>query len=761
MTLNKVENTENQGRISYYWNMPKTGVKEKTMGTLPVFMTAISTILGAILYLRFGYAVGNVGLVGTLLIIVLGHLVTVPTAMAVAEIATNQKVEGGGAYFMISRSFGLNIGAAIGIALYLSQAISIAFYVIAFTVSFEPVAAIIGTEYGIYLSPKIVGLSTMALLLLLMATKGADLGVKALYAVVFIITISLVLFFAGHQYSEPATFPWETTFQPDSFFKVFTIIFPAFTGIAAGLGLSGDLKEPRKSIPKGTMWATAVGIVVYIMVAMKLFYSASPEDLANTDILIMEKIAVWGPIIPIGLAAAAISSALGSIMIAPRTLQALGVDNIFPAKLNELFSKGRKRDNEPVNALLITSLIGFFFIAIGDIDFVAEIISMFFMVTYGAICAISFLEHFGGNPSYRPTFHSKWYLSLLGAVLCFFLMFQMNSPYAALSLGIMILIYFFVRGANKADDFGELMKGVVFQLNRTLQVYLQQRDSELEEDTWRPFIISISKDTFQRKSALDFTSWLSYKYGFGTYMHYIEGFLNKESYSRAKEVKNKLVKIVEDIDSKVFLDTIISPSITSALAQSIQLSGVSGKGNNLILFEYDRHDMSMLEQFMKNYNLMNATEFDVCVLKSTTGGFGHYKDVQVWISPEDVQNANLMILLAYILLGHPTWKNAQIRINSICVDGQVQQKRIEMEKIIQAGRLPISSQNLHMVEVQEHENRKQIITQTSENADLTIIGFEDHQVIENWEEIFNGYDKLGNILFVNAFEEKQLVTDED
>ena len=110
-----------------------------TMGTWPVFMTAISTILGAILFLRFGYAVAHVGLIGALGIIVIGHLVTLPTATAVAEIATNQKVEGGGAYYMISRSFGLNIGAAIGIALFLSQAISVAFYVIAFAESFEPV----------------------------------------------------------------------------------------------------------------------------------------------------------------------------------------------------------------------------------------------------------------------------------------------------------------------------------------------------------------------------------------------------------------------------------------------------------------------------------------------------------------------------------------------------------------------------------------------------------------------------------------------
>ena len=139
----------------------------KTMGTWPVFLTAISTILGAILFLRFGYAVAHVGLVSTLMIVFVGHLVTVPTALAVAEIATNQKVEGGGAYYMISRSFGLNIGGAIGLALYLSQAISVAFYVIAFTVACRDLLHWADVAHGVAIDPMWVNLGVMALLTVL------------------------------------------------------------------------------------------------------------------------------------------------------------------------------------------------------------------------------------------------------------------------------------------------------------------------------------------------------------------------------------------------------------------------------------------------------------------------------------------------------------------------------------------------------------------------------------------------------------------
>src|SRR5689334_8382371 len=106
-------------------------------GTLPVFLTTVSAVLGAIMFLRFGYAVGHVGLIGALAIIVLGHMVTVPTALALSEIATNRKVEGGGEYYIISRSFGLRIGSAIGVARYLAETIEFSLFCIAFGEAFR------------------------------------------------------------------------------------------------------------------------------------------------------------------------------------------------------------------------------------------------------------------------------------------------------------------------------------------------------------------------------------------------------------------------------------------------------------------------------------------------------------------------------------------------------------------------------------------------------------------------------------------------
>lgn len=733
--------------------------QQKGYGTAPVFMAAISTILGAILFLRFGYAVGHVGFWGTIAIIIIGHIVTIPTAMAVAEIATNQKVEGGGAYYIISRSFGLNIGAAIGIALFLAQAISVAFYVVAFAEAFDPIIDWLLNDFGILIYDKrIISIPSMALLTLLFLTKGADVGVKALYVVVAILFISILMFFTGstgYEYTSES-FTWKGIPDGDNFFYVFTIIFPAFTGIAAGLGLSGDLENPKKSIPLGTMLATGLGMIVYVAIAYKLTISASQEDLAY-DQLIMSKIASWGPIIPIGLAAATISSALGSIMVAPRTLQALGADRIFPANaMNFWFSREKKK--EPLNASVITCIIAFFFVLIGDVNFVAEIISMFFMVTYGAICTISFFEHFAADPSYRPTFKSKWYLSLIGAVFCFYLMFKMNALYAFLSLMLMVGIYIWITFNKKKDNEGlaAIFQGVIFQLSRRLQVFLQKSANYDQNEKWRPSIVCISSDTFERNSAFNLLRWISHKYGFGTYIHFIEGYLSKDTNQESKEALQRLIKFAETSKSNVYLKTLISPSYTSAIAQVIQLPGVSGKDNNMLLFEYPKDKKEKLSDVIDNMQLLKSTEFDTCILGTSVKGFGYNNEIHIWITANDFENANLMILMGYIILGHPEWKKGSIKILSISKSEDVREQRNRLTRLVESGRLPISVNNIEIIPQKEGTETKTVINTHSKDADLTIIGFRSEVVKRKGQDVFSNYDSIGNILFVNTNKEKDI-----
>jgi amino acid transporter len=731
-------------------------------GTTPVFMASISTILGAILFLRFGYAVGNVGFFGAIAIIILGHAVTIPTALAVAEIATNRKVEGGGDYYVISRSFGLNIGAAIGIALFLSQAISVSFYIIAFAESFVPFGQYLNETYNLgsfahYLEDrKAIGLVSMSLLALLILSKGADLGVKALYVVASVIFVSLILFFFGE-----SQISWENVDffskveNADNFFYVFTIIFPAFTGISAGLGLSGDLKEPRVSIPRGTIIATVLGALIYVLVAFKLTVSTDLDNLANNQ-LVMSDIALWGPIIPIGLACAAISSALGSIIVAPRTLQALGKDKIFPSlKLDYWLAKGKKKNNEPLNGTLVTCVIAFFFIYIGDINFVARIISMFFMVTYGAICLISFLEHFSGDPSYRPVFKSRWYISLLGAALSIWLMFKMDTLFAFLSIIIMISFYYII--SKKSSDKREvvnLFKDVLEQLGRQIQIFLQRKNgSSITNVHWRPFVVSISDASLKRNGAFDITRWIAYKYGFGTYIHFIKGYLSKQTFEESKEIKQKLI---ENKKTNVYVDTLISPSYTSALAQVVQLSSISGTENNLILLEYCETNKESFEDVISNFNLLHTTGYDVAIMRSNDNKLDKKEEIHIWISSRDYENSNMMILLGYIILGHPDWKNAQIKVFSIYPKDKFEEYKNQMFDYIESGRLPISPRNMKMVLHDEDVSIKEIINQRSSKSDLTIIGFRGELVKKQKLDIFEGYNNLGNILFVNSINKKDI-----
>lgn len=727
----------------------------KSFGTAPVFFTAISTILGAILFLRFGYAVGMLGFVGTLGVILLGHLVTIPTALAISELATNQRVEGGGEYFIISRSFGLNIGATIGIALYLSQAISVAFYVIAFTEAFWPLLSQLDINPD--WARRIVSVPSMLLLIYIILKRGSNVGVKALYVVVAILTASLFLFFIGDTgYSEiyPVNlFDFRSGDIQSSFFVVFAIIFPAFTGMTAGVGLSGDLKNPSKSIPLGTTLATVLGMIVYVFIAYKLAVSASPEDLANVDEnqLIMSKVAMFGPlVIPIGLAASTISSAIGSILVAPRTLQALAIDRSLPFKgLNQIMSRGRGNTNEPYNATLFTGILALVVVFIGGVNFVAQIISMFFMVTYGSICLISFLYHFGADPSYRPVFRSRWYVSLVGFLFCAWLMFKMQPYYAMISFIVMVLIYILISYIHaERGGMASIFQGAIFQLSRNIQVYMQKKKKDEAGNRWRPSVVCVSNRTFQSDKALQLLGWISNRYGFGTYIHLIEDYFSNASNDKAVEILDRLIEVAGD-DHKAYMDTLISPSFTSAIAQTVQLPGVSGMPNNMILFEFDRDNLDGMNQIMDNIPLAKAAKLDICVLASTHQKIIFKKGIHVWIRSIDYENSNLMILLSYIMLGHNDWKRGKIKIFEIIRNEMIEESRKKLMEIIQSGRLPISPNNIEIIQADETVSYKSIINEKSKDAGLTVIGFREEQVKHD-KDVFLGYDELGDVLFVNA-----------
>ncbi len=743
--------------------MAKFKKHQGKFGTAPVFFTAISTILGAIMFLRFGYAVGHTGFLGTLGIIFLAHLVTIPTGFAIAEIATNQRVRGGGEYYIISRSFGINVGAAIGLALYLSQAISVAFYLIAFAEAFKPVLEWLNQTYGLHITDmRVISVPAVLLLSLLMLLKGANLGMSALYVVVSVLAVSLLSFFLGAptEAAQNMVFHLNAKVQNhDSFFTVFAIVFPAFTGMTAGVGLSGDLRNPGKSIPIGTLSATVSGMIIYIFIAWKLAVSATPEELSSIQ-LIMAKISIWPPIIPIGLAAATISSAIGSILVAPRTLQALAADKVLPSlHLNRWLAAGKGKNNEPFHATLVTGSIALVIVLLGNVDSVARIISMFFMVTYGAICLISFLQHFAADPAYRPTFHSRWYISLLGFVLTLFLMFKMDPLFAFLALAVMTIIYYSITSTRNArEGLSKIFQGVIFQISRNLQIFLQKVEKDF--DSWRPSVICISRDFFKRPAAFDLLAWVAHRSGFGTYIHLIDGYLSKETNQKAREELNRIIKIAEVSKSNVYVDTMISPSFTSAVAQAIQLPSVSGKEINTILFEFFRDHEKGLQEILDNVSLVKAIEYDLCILSSSERGFGVHANIHIWLGPGDLINTSLMILLGYVIMGHPIWKHATMKITAVIPEPEMTRYQERLLKMIKDGRLPVSPHNIELLEQKPDVSIKEIINLRSQDDDLIMVGLRYEQLKQLGPEVFRGYDQVGNILFVHAAREQKLDNDD-
>ena len=726
-------------------------------GTAPVFLASVSTILGAILFLRFGYAVANVGLWGSLMIILLGHLVTIPTVLAVSEIATNRRVAGGGAYYILSRSFGTSIGGSIGIALYLSQAISVAFYMVAFAEAFVPVYEWLSATYELDLNPRRFSRPCTLLLIILMLTRGADLGVRALWAVAAILATSITLFLLGEgsESIRPEGLNITASIEvSDSFGRVFATCFPAFTGMIAGLGLSGDLKNPRRSIPLGTIGATVAGMVIYVLVAIKLATSATPEAL-DANQFIMVEIAVWGPAIYIGLGAAALSSALGSLLVAPRTLQALARDDVMPnPRLNRLLEKGRGDSQEPVYATCVSGLIAMVFVSIGKLDFIAHVLSMFFMVTYGALCVVSFLEYFAANPSYRPTFQSRWYLSLAGAIMCGIMMIQMSVLYAAISIFLMVAIYLGLRRNRQGQrGLSAIFQGSMFQLTRRLQIILQKSRSNLSDGGWRPSIVAVTRYGERRLGQFDLLRWICHRHGFG---HFIQLFQGNYSYLDEIEARIRVDSLVQRSElsrAGIFVDSLVSPSYEQAMAQCLQIPGISGLPNNCVLLEFDEENPDEIKEVSQGALLAANMMFNVLVLRSTNYRFGYRSAIHVWVTEDNLSNAPMMLMFAYILMGHPEWKRADIQLFGCFDQGHSGSEEDRLAKFMKEGRLPISRQNVTFVTCDSREALEKEVAQYSSQADLVLAGLTlDDLEPDKATQSFQNFEAANDVLFVHSSE---------
>jgi hypothetical protein len=500
------------------------------------------------------------------------------------------------------------------------------------------------------------------------------------------------------------------------------------------------------------MLGTITGLVMYVLVVWKLSVSASQADLLQ-DQLIMSRIALGGSIIiPLGLMASTFSSAMGSAMVAPRTLQALASDKSFPLrKINLFLAKGRGQNREPFNASFASFVIALVFVIAGDVNAVAQIISMFFLITYGSLCLISFLNHFGAPPSYRPRFRSKWFLSLGGFLLSIWVMFKINAMYTVLAYAVIVIIYLFMENSNKKQKgLVNIFKGTLFQLNRKIQVFMQKHQTHIDAEEWRPAAICISSHSFERDKVLDMMKWISHRHGFGTYFHFIEGYYNATTYSEARELLAKLIDRQKAQQSAFYIDTMISPSYTSALAQVIQAPSISGMENNMTLFEFDKQHPEELATIINSIPLVKAGNFDVCIFGGSASAVRYHNGIHVWITGDDETNVNLMIMLGYIIMAHPDWRKSFIKLFSICATGKSEETKHELEQRIAEGRLPITLTNIEIITLPEDKPLCEAVSEHSQYAGITILGFTDATLRHDPVAFFTAFDGVGDILFVST-----------
>jgi len=450
-----------------------------------VFVPSILTILGIILYLRLGWVLGNVGLAQTLIIVTIASAITFITGLSIAATATNMKVGGGGAYYLISRSLGVEPGAAVGLPLFLAQALGISFYIAGFS---ESVVALIPASTAgmpdiiaqlLEIARNPVILSTVTLVALaLIAFFSTNAALKVQFIILLLIIGSLVALFLGNpEYAPPEN--WSGIPQKESFWFVFAVFFPAVTGIEAGIAMSGDLKDPGKSLPWGTISAVVVGYIVYMAIPVVLYFRVDEATLIM-DNMVIQKVSAYGPIIVAAIWGASLSSALGAILGAPRTLQALARDRVVPRVLG--IGSGEK--DEPRIATILTFVVALLGISLGSLDAIAPILSMFFLTSYGALNMIAGLEGVIANPSWRPTFKTPWMLSIVGAFACFAVMFMINAGATIMAIGCTVGVYYFMQARNMTAHWGDMRRGIMMYLARFSIYSLESLPSDAK--TWRP-----------------------------------------------------------------------------------------------------------------------------------------------------------------------------------------------------------------------------------------------------------------------------------
>jgi amino acid transporter len=594
--------------------------------------------------------VGHLGLYKTILIVIVANAITITTTLSFSSMATNMKMGVGGAYFIISRSLGLGVGAAIGIPLFLSQAISVTLYAYGLAESFR----IIWPDI-----PLLPASVAVVLFVTAVSFYGVRFALKSQIPLLVLVGVSLAALVTGALAFARIDPP--TVVYPDAvdvgFWIGFAVFFPAVTGVMAGLSLSGDLKNPSRAIPLGAIGAAVTGLVIYLTIPVLLSRAADAYQLQN-DSLIWLRIAPLGALLILpGLWGAILSSAVGSVLGAPRTLQAVSRDQLGNQKLRAFVSG----ENGLRVALAITALIALAAVWLGNLNAVAQVVTMFFLTVYGTVNIVAGLETLSGDPSWRPRFRIPWAVNIACGLACVWVMFLINPLASVVAIGIEVILWMVFTRREQRATWGDARRGLYEAMLRWALIRLSRRS--MSARNWRPHVLVFVDDAERKLDLIRFASWFSQSRGVVTVCELLIGdLLAEEIDTHARLAATQEFLSYEGLT--VFAEMDVVDNVIDGIVDVSQANGIAGFSSNTVVLGWPK-DPRMLADFLVTTRKLEKIRKSVVIGKINAQHIFPVRktkrEIHVWWGGMK-QNGDLMLLLAYLLTRNPEWRGSELKI---------------------------------------------------------------------------------------------------
>ncbi|MGB5177272.1 MAG: amino acid permease [Gammaproteobacteria bacterium] len=655
-----------------------------------VFTPSILTILGIILFLRLGYVVGSGGLGQALLILIFANGISVLTSLSLSAVATNLRVKRGGDYYLISRTLGAEFGGAIGLVLFLAQAISIGFYCIGFA---EVMASMLPLPYAAH--PHLIG-ALAAGLLFVFAWLGADWATRFQYVVMATLAAALASFFAGgllHWDGALLVQNWSVPVTSPGFWVLFALFFPAVTGFTQGVSMSGDLKDPGRSLPLGTLLAVGLSILVYLCAAV-VFAGTLPQEELMRDYEAMGRVALFQPLVVAGVFAATLSSAMASFMGAPRILQSLAEDRLFSLLLP--FAKGTGPLNNPRRGILLSGAIALATISLGQLNLIAPIVSMFFLISYGLINYATWFEASAASPSFRPRFRFYHrHLSLLGALACLGAMLAIDYQAGLIAMALLFAIYQYLRRTAPQARWADGRRSYHTRLVRT-HLLAAAREAEHPRD-WRPNMLLFSDDSHRRARLLQFASWLEGDSGFTTVVKVLEGD-GAAMHAHKRALEKAMQEDIRQAGVQAFPLVIVAPDLNVGIQTLLQGYGIGHLRANMVLVNWMEHVPQAAagnRELVYGHYLRTAFRLgcNLVVLDAEDPEWTALKEIppdarriDVWWRGD--ASSRLLLLLAYLMTRTEDWEGSAIRLLGVCCAADTSETAEALQRTLDETRIP-------------------------------------------------------------------------